>query len=135
MIVVDSNIIAYLMIPSDRTKEVEKLLLKDSEWIAPLLWRSEFRNILTLYMKQSQMSLILAEQTIARAENLLSEREYGVLSSDVLALTYEKSLSAYDAEYVVLAINFGVPLITVDKKLLKEASEYAVSPSKYLNVN
>ncbi len=135
MIVVDSNIIAYLMIPSDRTKEVEKLLLKDSEWIAPLLWRSEFRNILTLYMKQSQMSLILAEQTIARAENLLSEREYGVLSSDVLVLTYEKSLSAYDAEYVVLAINFGVPLITVDKKLLKEASEYAVSPTKYLNVN
>ncbi len=135
MIVVDSNIIAYLMIPGDRTKEVEKLLLKDSEWIAPLLWRSEFRNILTLYMKQSQMSLILAEQTIARAENLLSEREYGVLSSDVLVLTYEKSLSAYDAEYVVLAINFGVPLITVDKKLLKEASEYAVSPSKYLNVN
>lgn len=135
MIVVDSNIIAYLMIPSDRTKEVEKLLLKDSEWITPLLWRSEFRNILTLYMKQSQMSLILAEQTIARAENLLSEREYGVLSSDVLALTYEKSLSAYDAEYVVLAINFGVPLITVDKKLLKEASEYAVSPTKYLNVN
>lgn len=135
MIVVDSNIIAYLMIPSDRTKEIEKLLLKDSEWIAPLLWRSEFRNILTLYMKQSQMSLILAEQTIARAENLLSEREYGVLSSDVLALTYEKSLSAYDAEYVVLAINFGVPLITVDKKLLKEASEYAVSPTKYLNVN
>lgn len=135
MIVIDSNIIAYLMIPSDRTKEIEKLLLKDSEWIAPLLWRSEFRNILTLYMKQSQMSLILAEQTIARAENLLSEREYGVLSSDVLVLTYEKSLSAYDAEYVVLAINFGVPLITVDKKLLKEASEYAVSPSKYLNVN
>jgi len=135
MIVVDSNIIAYLMIPGDRTKEVEKLLLKDSEWIAPLLWRSEFRNILTLYMKQSQMSLILAEQTIARAENLLSEREYGVLSSDVLVLTYEKSLSAYDAEYVVLAINFGVPLITVDKKLLKEASEYAVSPTKYLNVN
>lgn len=135
MIVVDSNIIAYLMIPSDRTKEIEKLLLKDSEWITPLLWRSEFRNILTLYMKQSQMSLILAEQTIARAENLLSEREYGVLSSDVLVLTYEKSLSAYDAEYVVLAINFGVPLITVDKKLLKEASEYAVSPSKYLNVN
>ena len=135
MIVVDSNIIAYLMIPGDRTKEVEKLLLKDSEWIAPLLWRSEFRNILTLYMKQSQMSLILAEQTIVRAENLLSEREYGVLSSDVLVLTYEKSLSAYDAEYVVLAINFGVPLITVDKKLLKEASEYAVSPSKYLNVN
>ena len=135
MIVIDSNIIAYLMIPSDRTKEIEKLLLKDSEWITPLLWRSEFRNILTLYMKQSQMSLILAEQTIARAENLLSEREYGFLSSDVLVLTYEKSLSAYDAEYVVLAINFGVPLITVDKKLLKEASEYAVSPSKYLNVN
>ena len=135
MIVIDSNIIAYLMIPGDRTKEVEKLLLKDSEWIAPLLWRSEFRNILTLYMKQSQMSVILAEQTIARAENLLSEREYGFLSSDVLVLTYEKSLSAYDAEYVVLAINFGVPLITVDKKLLKEASEYAVSPSKYLNVN
>jgi len=135
MIVVDSNIIAYLMIPGVRTKEVEKLLLKDSEWIAPLLWRSEFRNIITMYMKQSQMSLVLAEQTIARAEKLLSEREYSVLSSDVLALTYETSLSAYDAEYVVLAINFGVSLITVDKKLLKEVSEYAVSPTQFLKVN
>lgn len=135
MIVVDSNVIAYLMIEGSNTNEVEKVLLKDSEWVAPLLWRSEFRNILTTYIKQSGMALVLAEQIMLNAEELLTEREFSVLSYDVLALAYEKSLSAYDAEYIVLAINFSEPLLTYDKRILKQASEYAIHPAKYLSVN
>ena len=132
MIVVDSNLIAYLLIPGDRNEEAESVLQKDSEWVAPLLWRSEFRNILTLYMRHSGMSLLLAEQTMAKAEKLFAEREYSVISSEVLALTHERTLSAYDAEYITLAMNFGVPLVTIDKKLLREVSDIAMLPSQFL---
>jgi len=132
MIVVDSNLIAYLLIPGDRNDEAESVLQKDSEWVAPLLWRSEFRNILTLYMRHSGMSLLLAEQTMAKAEKLFAEREYSVISSEVLALTHERTLSAYDAEYITLAMNFGVPLVTIDKKLLREVSDIAMLPSQFL---
>lgn len=53
MIVADTNTIAYLYLPSEYIEYVEALLLKDSHWIAPLLWRSELRNILALYMPKS----------------------------------------------------------------------------------
>jgi predicted nucleic acid-binding protein len=131
VIVVDSNIIAYLLIPGDRNVEADGVFQKDSDWIVPLLWRSELRNILTLYMRHSGMSLLLAEQTMTKAESLLAGGEYSVLSSEVLALTHERTISAYDAEYVILAMHFGVPLVTMDKKLLREVPKIAVLPSQF----
>ncbi len=50
MIVVDTNVIAYLYLSNERSQQVERLLEKDSEWAAPLLWRSELRNVLALYL-------------------------------------------------------------------------------------
>ena len=46
MILVDSNVLAYLYLPGDRPAETEALLDQDPDWAAPVLWRSEFRNIL-----------------------------------------------------------------------------------------
>lgn len=46
MIVVDSNVIAYLYLQGEHTAAAERLLLHEPDWAAPALWRSEFRNIL-----------------------------------------------------------------------------------------
>lgn len=46
MIVVDTNIIVYLMVPGENTESAKLLLIKDSMWVAPVWWRSEFRNVL-----------------------------------------------------------------------------------------
>ena len=51
MIVTDTNVIAYLYLEGERSVQVEKVLEKDPHWVAPLLWRSEFRNVLALYMR------------------------------------------------------------------------------------
>ena len=45
MIVVDSNVLAYLYLPGEHTAEAEALLVREPDWAAPVLWRSEFRNI------------------------------------------------------------------------------------------
>jgi predicted nucleic acid-binding protein len=56
MIVVDSNVLAYLYLPGECTEAAEALLGNDPEWAAPILWRSEFRNILAGYLRRKSLS-------------------------------------------------------------------------------
>lgn len=53
MIVVDTNVLAYLYLPGEYTAAAEALLAHDPDWAAPVLWRSEFRNILAGYLRVS----------------------------------------------------------------------------------
>jgi len=39
MTVVDSNVIAYLLIPGEHTSHAEQALRNDPHWVAPVLWR------------------------------------------------------------------------------------------------
>ena len=57
MIVVDSNVVAYLYLPGDYTEKAEALLEHDADWAAPLLWRSEFRNILAGYLRRIELDV------------------------------------------------------------------------------
>ncbi|MFQ5851452.1 MAG: type II toxin-antitoxin system VapC family toxin [Candidatus Binatia bacterium] len=134
MIVADSNLIAYLLIPGDRNKVSEEVLRRDSHWVVPLLWRSEFRNILTLYMRHEGMVVEQAKITMSKAENLLSDREYAVNSEAVLDFAQKTTLSAYDAEFMVLAEHFDTKVVTTDSKLLKEVPDRAVSPEGFLGI-
>ena len=109
----------------------ERVFLADSNWAAPLLWRSEFLNVLTLYMRQEDMPLKQAKTTMERAEQLLAGREYTIPASEILQLTSESVLSAYDAEFVALAEQLDVLLVTNDNKILREASPRAVSLERF----
>jgi len=119
MIVVDVNVLAYLYLPGPFTTAVEKLLLRDSQWAAPRLWRSEFRNILATYMRKNLLTLEQANDMFKSAEDLLSTNEYEVSSLQVLQLSKDSDCSAYDCEYVALARHLKIPLFTADKALLK----------------
>lgn len=126
MIIVDSNVLAYLYLPGDHTANADALLAKNPEWAAPLLWRSEFRNILAGYMRRGSLSL---EQTMAiqkEAEGLLAGNEFEVDSRDVLNLVSKSYCSAYDCEFVCLAIKLNTKLVTADKKLLRDFPKYTI---------
>jgi predicted nucleic acid-binding protein len=120
MIVVDTNVLAYLYLPTDYTANAEGLLQHDPEWAAPTLWRSEFRNVLALYLRKNLLTLEQAVAIQAEAESLLHESEYMVNSLDVLRLVQQSKCSAYDCEFVALARSLNVPLITMDKQILKD---------------
>ena len=132
MIVVDTNIIAYLYLESGRSAQVERLLEKDARWSAPLLWRSEFRNVLALYIRKNYLSLEEAQEIIREALKLMKGREYEIASFQVLELVASSECSAYDCEFVALAEDLGIPLVTVDKKILREFPQIAVSLDKYI---
>ena len=126
MIVVDTNLIGYLFLASDRSALAERALRKDPEWAAPLLWRSEMRNVLAQVVRRSLLGLEDAQRIMDAAADLMSGREYQVASDSVLRLAAASGCSAYDCEFVSLARDLGVILVTADQQLLRAFPDTAV---------
>lgn len=127
MIVVDTNVIAYLILPSPHTAQAERLYRADPDWAAPVLWRSELRNVLALYLRRSLVTLPEAIRLQHEAEALFQDRAYEIAASDVLALVADSRCSAYDCEFVALARGLAVKLVTMDRQLIAAFPETAVA--------
>lgn len=134
MIVVDTHVISYLYFPSDETERVERLYKKDAIWAIPFLWRSEFRNVGTLYFRKGIMTYDAVKEAVLQAEELLWGYEEIVESEEVFPLIQKSNCSAYDCEFVALALRLNTHLITYDKKILDEFPEVAVKPEQYLKI-
>lgn len=119
MIVVDTNVVAYLLLPGPQTEKAEALLLHDPEWAAPVLWRSELRNVLSGYLKRGQLDHQQVLRLQGQAESLLQGREVPVDSADVFRLVEASDCSAYDCEFVAAALALQTRLITSDRQLLR----------------
>ncbi len=129
MIVVDSNVLAYLYLPGEFTAHAEALLEQDPDWAAPVLWRSEFRNILAGCMRRKTLTLAQAHGLQCEAVSLLAGMEFAVDSLAVLELVRDSDCSAYDCEFIALAAQFDTRLVTMDSKLLRAFPKRAVSLS------
>lgn len=133
MIVADTNIISYFLLPTSYTESIDTLYQLDSNWVAPVLWRSEFRNVLALYLRKKIVTLEKALQLQEKAESIMVQNEFDVSSSQVLALINESNCSAYDCEFVALAHHLNIRLVTQDKKILKELPSTAITISDYID--
>jgi len=133
VIVVDTNLLVYLFIRSEHSDEADKAFLKDPDWIAPLLWRSEFLNVLTGCLRKGIFGLDAAIEIAGEAELLMQGGEYSVGSLDVLRLAAGSRSSAYDCEFVVLAREFNIPLVTTNKQILSDFPGTAISLEKFVS--
>jgi len=86
MSVVDTNIIAHFWLPSDHAELCEELFQWEPEWVAPVLWKSEFRNVVILYLGKNLIDLPEAIQITEKAENQMKEREFHVNSVQIYNL-------------------------------------------------
>lgn len=130
MIVVDTNVLAYLLLTKNRYADVQDVLERDATWLAPSIWRSEFRNVLVQHVRQE----IFTEDTAHEAWHLADKLVRTIAEPDsrrVLATAIARNLSAYDAEFVALAEVAHVRLVTDDREVLKRCSEVAVSVSAF----
>jgi predicted nucleic acid-binding protein len=97
----------------------------------PYVWRSEFRNVLALYIRRGLIAVETALRYVEEAENHLAGNEYFVASQRVIARAATSRCSAYDCEFVVLAEQLRIPLITTDKQILAEFPSVAVALSEF----
>ena len=129
MIVVDSNVLAYLYLPGEYTAAAETLLEREPDWASPILWRSEFRNILAGYIRRKDISFEQAVSLQSEVEGLLAGCEFEIESRTVFELVRDSDCSAYDCEFIALAMKLDTKLVTMDKKLLRTFPNRAVALS------
>lgn len=132
MIVVDTNVIASLWMPNDKEEVIYELLKKDKEWIAPTLWKAEFRSVVTLYLRKGYLALSAALEALQEAENLMKHTTYEVPSFQIMQKVCDSNCSAYDCEFVALADDLDIKLITFDKKVLSNFPNIALNPEKFI---
>ena len=132
MIVVDTNVIAYLMIPGERSGGAQAVLRRDPDWQAPVLWRSEFRNVLVQQVRHGDMDEEVVYALMEKATELMLGGEHEVASEEVIRMALTSGASAYDSEFVVLARDLGVPLVTGDAKLKKAAASSVLSIDEFV---
>jgi predicted nucleic acid-binding protein len=132
MIIVDTNIIIPLHLTTESTGQVLELLKKDAFWCSTPLWRSEFLNVLAGFMRRKSITLDQARQIMEGALMTMAGTEIPVSPWHVLELIQVSKCSAYDCEFVALAKELGVKLVTLDKQILAQFPETAVAPDIFI---
>lgn len=132
MIVVDSNVVAYCWINGPLTEIAQRVRVKDPDWHAPILWRSELRSILTGYFRDGSLSAAQTARIMTAAEEALAGREHLVPSARVFEFVRGTRLSSYDCEFVALAAVLSAPLVTADKAVLKALPDRALTMEAFV---
>ena len=134
MIVVDANLIGNLLINSEHSQFAIQVFEKDPDWYAPLLWQSEVRSMVTNYFRHNLLTLDAALRVMDEAHQLMMEHERLISSHSVLELATRSKCTSYDCEYVALAKEMNLILVTFDKQVVGTFPRIAVFPHDFLNI-
>jgi predicted nucleic acid-binding protein len=96
------------------------------------LWRAEFRNVLAGYLRRRLLTEAEANTAYLNVQKDLGAHEFTVPTERIIKLVLASDCTAYDCEYVALAQDLGVPLVTTDKQILREFPKTAVSLEKFV---
>ncbi len=131
MIVADTNLVSYLLIAGEHTNDARRVWQKDSDWVLPSLWRSEYLSVLATSVKAG---VLTHEQALAAwhvGVRLFGRREREPDGTAILAAALTYGISAYDAHFLVVAEDLDVRLVTGDRSLRKACRARAVMISDF----
>ena len=132
MIVVDSNIIAARNLTSSLTSKAKQVEEKDPVWIVPVLWRYEFQNILATAIKAKQIKPEKALEVWDKISKALIENECEPSPSKIIDLVAQYGLTAYDGQFIAVALEMGVSFVTEDRELEEKFPGIAISIDEFL---
>lgn len=126
MVLVDTNVLAYLMLEGDRTSAAQELFERDADWRSEAFIMVEFSNVLATYIRTKVLSRDQGLKLLAGAEKLVPVLT-SVQNARALEVATQFGISAYDARFVALAIQMKVKLVTEDAKLRAAVPSWTVS--------
>jgi predicted nucleic acid-binding protein len=126
VVLVDTNVLAYLMLEGDRTSAAQELFERDADWRSEAFIMVEFSNVLATYIRTKVLSRDQGLKLLAGAEKLVPVLT-SVQNARALEVATQFGISAYDARFVALAIQMKVKLVTEDAKLRAAVPSWTVS--------
>ena len=129
--VLDNSVSMRWLLASEKAsdqKYAENVLesMMDVDALTPNLWHLETISVLMSAEKRGEISLGEIERFISQLENLpiyVDPLTAHQAFSRTLVLSREYNISSYDASYLELAMREGLPLSSLDKKLVKAAKK------------
>ena len=103
--------------------------LENTTAVVPTIWSLEVANVLLLAKKNKRISEIQSASFIDALLTLPIVVDTSTSSRamhSILFLANQLDLTIYDAAYLELAMREKIPLITLDKKLIKAANELEI---------
>ncbi len=123
MLVVDTNVVVYLLTQTDKTAAARRLWATDPDWWAPRLLVYELANVFTRLVRTQGLpprAAVAGLETGTRVIRLLQQEPS---AGRFLEIAAALNLSAYDAAYLAAAEKLRVPLVTEDGRLLRAAPQ------------
>lgn len=121
MVVVDTNVLAGVLIEGPFTAAALALRAADADWHSEHFILVEFANVLATQVRAKRVALADALVTLHRAEHSLGLVLHPVDHGDALVMASGYGVSAYDARYLALARALGQRLVTEDAALRRKA--------------
>lgn len=128
--VVDTNVIAYFVLGTDRFVDEARtcILALDEAW-APALWEAELANALWMATRHNVLTLDEAASRLTLADGLgIHAVPNRTLWQAALIRAHQSKVAVYDTLFVELAVRERLPLVTFDAALLKAFPDVAVRP-------
>jgi predicted nucleic acid-binding protein len=116
LILIDTNILAYLMIEGDRTSAAQTLFASDPDWASESFILVEFTNVLTTYVRTKALNHKQALEMLAEAQAIVPTLT-NVQHSRAFETATEFGISAYDGRFIAIAKQTKSKLVTEDVRL------------------
>jgi len=117
-IVCDASAVLAVLLDSGRDGQWATARLADADLFAPTLLPYECSNVI----RRAELSGAISADQAAQAHADLLDLAVDLWPYDVLATRaweLRANLSSYDAAYVALAEILGIPLVTLDQRILR----------------
>jgi predicted nucleic acid-binding protein len=126
VLLVDTNVLAYLLIEGDRTPAAQALYKRDPDWRSEAFILVEFSNVLATYVRTRALTVEQGLELLARAQSIMPSLA-NASHAHALETAVQLRISAYDGRFISVAKELGTKLITEDAKLRTTAPRWTRS--------
>jgi predicted nucleic acid-binding protein len=129
-VVIDASIASAWCFPdeqTDYTKAVFQAVSSSAvDTVAPRLWAYEIRNSVLMGLRRGRMSIPDSAQFLVSLNEMNVRLSEPASYDNVFSLAQEHGLTVYDAAYLDLAIQEGLPLASLDGQLVRAAQKVGI---------